>query len=79
MGCLRFSPVWLYMWVCNELGLVKRLSQTLHLCFFCALDETLELKDPIMDWGAGGWLDRSPWGLGSVRPDNDSMSDPVAE
>lgn len=31
---LRFSPVWLYMCVCKEEGRVKRLSQTLHLCFF---------------------------------------------
>jgi len=31
------------------------------LCFFCALDDTLELKEPIMDWGAGGGaLDRRP-------------------
>jgi hypothetical protein len=37
------------MCVCKELGLVKRLSQTLHLCFFCALDDTLELNDPIID------------------------------
>jgi hypothetical protein len=59
---------------------VKRLSQTLHLCFFCALDDTRELKEPIMDWGAGGgWLAMSPWGRGRVRPDRDSMSDPVAE
>lgn len=41
---LRFSPVWLYMCVCNELGRVKRLSQILHLCFFCVLDEILELN-----------------------------------
>lgn len=30
----RFSPVWLYMCVCNELGRVNRLSHTLHRCFF---------------------------------------------
>ena len=41
---LRFSPVWLYICVCKELGRVNRLSQTLHLCFFCVLDETLELN-----------------------------------
>lgn len=51
---LRFSPVWLYMCVCSELGRVNRFSQTLHLCFFWVLDETLELNWPIMDWGAGG-------------------------
>jgi len=67
------------MCVWSELGLVNRLSQTLHLCFFCVLDDTLELKEPIIDCGAGGWLDMSPWGLGSVRPDIDSMSDPVVE
>ena len=42
------------MCVCSELGRVKRLSHTLHLCFFCVLLETLELKEPIMDAGAGG-------------------------
>lgn len=57
---LRFSPVWLYMWVWSELGRVKRLSQTLHLCFFEVLVETLELKEPIIDCGAGGWLDIKP-------------------
>lgn len=41
---LRFSPVWLYMCVCNELGRVKRLSQILHLCFFWVLAEILELN-----------------------------------
>lgn len=41
---LRFSPVCEYMCVCSELGRVKRLSQTLHLCFFCVLDDTLELN-----------------------------------
>lgn len=41
---LRFSPVWLYIWVCRELGRVKRLSHTLHLCFFCVLDDILELN-----------------------------------
>jgi hypothetical protein len=46
---IRFSPVWLYIWVCKELGRVNRLSQTLHLCFFCVLDETLELNWPIID------------------------------
>ena len=51
----RFSPVWLYIWVCSELGRVNRLSHTLHLCFFCALDDTLELNELIIDCGAGGW------------------------
>jgi hypothetical protein len=37
------------MWVCSELGLVNRLSQTLHLCFFCVLDDTLELNWLIND------------------------------
>jgi len=48
------------MCVCSELGRVKRLSQTLHLCFFCVLDDTFELKDPIIDCGAGGWFDINP-------------------
>ena len=74
-GCLscgiyidvRFSPVWLYMCVCRELGRVKRLSQILHLCFFCELDETFELNCPIMDWGAGGMLaPRRALGRGKV-------------
>ncbi len=65
---LRFSPVWLYIWVWSELGRVKRLSQTLHLCFFCVLDDTLELKEPIMDCGAGGrFAPMSPLGRGKVR------------
>lgn len=66
---LRFSPVWLYMCVCNELGRVKRLSQILHLCFFCVLEEILELNCPIIeDGGAGGTLPFiSPVGGGSVR------------
>jgi hypothetical protein len=67
------------MCVCNELGLVNLLSHTLHLCFFCVLDDTFELNEPIIDCGAGGWLDINPWGLGSVRPERDSMSDPVVE
>jgi hypothetical protein len=62
------------MWVCNELGRVKRLSHTLHLCFFCVLDEILELNCPIIDWGAGGWrAPISPDGLGNVREFIDSM------
>jgi len=44
-----FSPVWLYMCVCKELGLVNRLSQTLHLCFFCVLADILEENWPIID------------------------------
>ncbi len=64
----RFSPVWLYMWVCSELGRVNLLSQTLHLCFFCVFDDTLELKEPIIDCGAGGMVPaESPEGLGRVR------------
>ena len=47
---------------------MKRLSQTLHLCFFCELDDTFELKEPIIDCGAGGRLwPSSPFGLGRVR------------
>ena len=73
---LRFSPVWLYMCVCSELGRVNLLSQTLHLCFFCVFDETLELKEPIMDCGAGGRFElMSPEGLGSVRDEMDSISE----
>lgn len=51
---LRFSPVWLYMCVCREEGRVNRLSQILHLCFFCVLEGILELNWVIMAWGAGG-------------------------
>jgi len=62
-----FSPVWLYMCVCSELGRVNRLSQILHLCFFCELEETLELNCPIMDCGAGGSEPPiRPEGLGNV-------------
>jgi hypothetical protein len=65
---VRFSPVWLYMCVWSELGLVNRLSQILHLCFFWLLDETLELNWPIIDEGAGGRLPpMSPDGRGRVR------------
>jgi len=65
---LRFSPVWLYMCVCSELGRVNRLSQILHLCFFWELDETLELNWLIIDWGAGGIeAPRSALGRGRVR------------
>jgi hypothetical protein len=81
-GDSRFSPVWLYMCVCSELGRVNRLSHTLHLCFFCVLLATLELNDPIIDWGAGGTAvpARSPpFGRGSVLLDIDSMSDPAVE
>jgi hypothetical protein len=67
------------MCVCSELGLVNRLSQTLHLCFFCVPAETLELKELIMDWGAGSWFDIKPWGLGNVRLERDSISDPAVE
>ena len=55
---------------------MKRLSQTLHLCFFCVDDETLELNWPIMDWGAGSaLLPTRPEGLGRVRELTDSMSE----
>ena len=74
---LRFSPVWLYMCVCNELGLVNLFSQTLHLCFFCVLDDTLELNEPIIDDGAGGMLPPiSPVGRGKVR---ELMGSPISE
>lgn len=75
----RFSPVWLYICVCRELGRVKRLSQTLHLCFFCVLLDTLELNWLIIDCGAGGWLAIRPCGRGRVRDEIDSMSEPAVE
>lgn len=47
---------------------MKRLSHTLHLCFFCVLEDTFELNCPIIDCGAGGRLAPTrPEGLGSVR------------
>jgi hypothetical protein len=56
------------MCVWSELGRVKRLSQILHLCFFCELEETLELNWLIMDAGAGGMeAPRSALGRGNVR------------
>lgn len=56
------------MCVWSELGRVKRLSQILHLCFFCELDDTLELNWPIIDCGAGGRLVAiNPDGRGNVR------------
>ena len=80
MRDIRFSPVWLYMCVCNELGRVKRLSQTLHLCFFCVLLETFDENWLIMDCGAGGaCVAIRPWGRGSVRDATDSISDPAVE
>lgn len=55
---------------------MKRLSQTLHLCFFCVLDESFELNWPIMDCGAGGRLALTkPDGRGKVLELTDSMSD----
>lgn len=55
---------------------MKRLSQILHLCFFCVDEETLELNWLIMDWGAGSALvPARPDGLGSVRELTDSMSE----
>ena len=44
------------MWVWSEDGRVKRLSHTLHLCFFWVLEGILELNWLIMDWGPGGAL-----------------------
>jgi len=59
---------------------VKRLSQTLHLCFFCVLLDTLDENWLIIDCGAGGtWDVIKPWGRGSVRDATDSMSDPAVE
>jgi hypothetical protein len=76
---LRFSPVWLYMCVCSELGRVNRLSQILHLCFFCELDDTFELNWPIIDCGAGGRLPLTrPMGLGSLL-DVGMSTDSLAE
>lgn len=65
---LRFSPVWLYIWVCKDEGRVKRLSHTLHLCFFWVLDGIFELNWLIIDWGPGGALpDKRFEGRGRVR------------
>lgn len=56
------------MCVWSELGRVKRLSQTLHLCFFCDDEATLLLKLPIIDCGAGGMVPPTrPLGRGRVR------------
>ena len=75
---IRFSPVWLYMCVCSELGRVNRLSQILHLCFFCEEEETFELNWPIIDCGAGGRLPPSrPLGRGSVRDAGISTDSPA--
>lgn len=64
------------MCVCKELGRVKRLSHTLHLCFFCVLHDNLELNWPIMDCGAGGKLPPIKLaGRGSVLELTDSISD----
>ena len=48
---------------------MKRLSQTLHLCFFCVLDDILDENWPIMDCGAGTCRPVLIicYGLGSVR------------
>ena len=55
---------------------MKRLSQILHLCFFCVDDETLELNWLIIDCGAGrALLPTKPDGLGRVRELTDSMSE----
>ena len=64
-----FSPVWLYMCVCSELGRVNRLSQTLHLCFFCVFEDSLDENWPIMDEAAGGprLAPTNCDGLGKVR------------
>lgn len=45
---------------------MKRLSQILHLCFFCELEETFELNWPIIDCGAGG-MDAPKSALGRGR------------
>jgi hypothetical protein len=56
------------MCVCSELGRVKRLSQILHLCFFCELEDTFELNWLIIEAGAGGmFAPRSALGRGRVR------------
>jgi hypothetical protein len=48
---------------------VKRLSQTLHWCFFCALDDILDENWLIMVDGGGGAAvaPTSCDGLGKVR------------
>lgn len=52
---------------------MKRLSQTLHLCFFCVLEGIFELNWPIMDCGPGGALPAKRLvGRGSVRDSYDS-------
>lgn len=77
---LRFSPVWLYMWVCSDDGRVNRLSHTLHLCFFCVLDGIFELNWPIIDCGPGGALPvRRPDGRGRVREGRLSKDSEVVE
>jgi hypothetical protein len=63
------------MCVCSDEGRVNRLSHTLHRCFFCGLADTLELNEPIIDWGAGGMFAGRPDGRGRVRepiPSTDS-------
>ena len=61
------------MCVCSELGRVKRLSQILHLCFFCELDDTLELNEPIIDSrDCGKLLPINADGFGSVREERAS-------
>ena len=66
--------MWLYMCVCRELGLVKRLSQTLHLCFFCVFADSLDENWPIIDWGAGG-----PMGPPSICVGRGSVRDTVID
>lgn len=64
----RFSPVWLYICICKALGLINRLSQTRHLCFFGFPANFLALNCPIIDLGPGGMLCESrPDGFGRVR------------
>lgn len=70
---LRFSPVWLYMCVCKEEGRVNRLSQILHLCFFCVFEGILELNWVIIAWGAGGALAAKRFG-GRGRVLDDRLS-----
>lgn len=54
---------------------MNRLSQTLHLCFFCFVEDFFELNCPIIDGGVGGIPPlRSSESLSNIRDDTDSMS-----
>lgn len=63
------------MCVCRDDGRVKRLSHTLHLCFFCVLLGTLELNWVIIDCGGGA---TSAPGRGRLR-DAPSIESDAAE